>query len=271
MKTTLFSGLIFSVVTIGALAQNAEMKGTLIQGFGDLGAIKIRAEQGDATAQVKLADAYLSHNQSVDAAKWYEAAAKQDSVEGEYQLGNLFLWGRFGIPKEQSIVAKPTEGLKWTYMAATNGYREAWRNMAKSLQNGIGCSTNLVETYAWLALLADSGDIVGRVDMNNLALKLSSEEITRGKSLEDEMKKGNWPQLNLGQPTASLVPLILQGISGSENNRLAIINNTILAENETTAFKVNGQIIKIKCLKISDDRVLIQVEGEDEPRWLRQK
>ena len=60
-------------------------------------------------------------------------------------------------------------------------------------------------------------------------------------------------------------------MSGPQSNRLAIINKSILAENDTTAFKINGQIVKITCLKISDDGVLVKVEGEDEPRWLHLK
>ncbi len=270
MKTILLICL-FVPVAIVASAQNPELRGVLAQGFDDLGSIKIKAEQGDTVAQVKLADAYLSKNQSVNALGWYEAAAKQNSIEGEYQLGNLLLFGRFGIPKDQSVIAKPTEGLKWNYLAATNGHHGAWRNMAKALQSGIGCSTNLVEAYSWLALLADKGDITGRVEMNNLALKLSTEEITHGKLLADEMKAGNWPQLAIAKPTTHPVQLVLRSVSGPQSNRLAIINKSILAENDTTAFKINGQIVKITCLKISDDGVLIKVEGEDEPRWLHLK
>ena len=270
MKTKSLVGIFLSIAII-ALAQNPNLRSTIVQGFGDLGTIKVQAEKGDVVAQVKLADAYLSHNQSEDALNWYEAAAKQKSIEGEYEAGNLLLFGRFGIPKTQSISAKPTEGLKWTYLAATNGNQGAWRNMAKALQTGTGCPTNLVESYSWLSLLADTGDIVGRVEMNDLALKLSSEDILRGKSLAQEMKLGHWPQLNLTQLTTPLVPLVLQGISGLGNNRLAIINNITFAENDTSALKVSGQIVKITCLKISDDGVLIKVEGEDAPRLLRQK
>jgi hypothetical protein len=107
--------------------------------------------------------------------------------------------------------------------------------------------------------------------MNNLALKISSEEITHGKLLADEMKAGHWPQLAMAKLTIPPVPLVLRSVSGPKNNRLAIINNSILAENDTTAFKVNNQIVKITCLKISDDGVLIKVEGEDEPRLLQIK
>lgn len=270
MKTKTLAGLIV-LIAVSAFTQDASMHGTFAQGFNDLGAIKIEAEQGDIAAQVKLADAYLAHFKSADALKWYEAAAKQNSVEGQYQLGNLLLFGRIGIPQEQSVSAKPAEGLKWTYLSATHGSRWGWRNMAMALQNGTGCSTNLVEAYAWLALLSDSGGIQGRVEMNNLALKLSTDEIVQGKSLSEKMKLGNWPELKTSNRILPSTSFELRGISGPENHCFAIINNSTLMEGDTSPVRVNKQSINVTCLKISEDTVQIKVEGEDEPRLLRMK
>ena len=270
MKSTILSSslILFAVST---LAQDAFTRGTLAQDFNDLGAIKIQAERGDVTAQVKLADACLVNFKSADALKWYEAAAKQNSVEGKYQLGNLLLFGRPGIPQEQSVPAKPVEGLKWTYSAATQGNHFGWYNMARALQNGIGCSTNLVEAYAWLALWADSGNIQGRVEMNNMALKLSAEEIIQGKSLFEKMKQGDWPELKISNRNLPSIPLELHGIFGPENHRFAIINNATLMEGDTSPVKVKKQSINVTCLKITEDAVQIKVEGEDESRILRMK
>jgi hypothetical protein len=259
MKTKILASL-FQLISIGLLAQNAELRGTLNQGFGDLGTIKIQADQGNAAAQIKLADAYLSNFKSSDALKWYEAAAKQNSVEGEYQLGALLLFGRVGIPKEQQVQAKPIEGLKWTYMAAISSHKEAWRNMAKALQSGIGCSTNLVEAYAWLSLLADTGDIVGRVEMNNLALKLSNEEILRGKSMTQEMKAGHWPQLSSRLPIDDSAFKIGSIVIGKKS--LVIINNHTLSEGDQ--FRVSGKqgAFNVTCVKIETNSVQVQMKAK---------
>lgn len=267
MKTKTLISLI-AIIAIVASAQNSNLRNTIVEGYGDLGTIKIQAEQGDVTAQIKLADAYLSNFKSADALKWYETAAKQKSNEGEFQLGNLLLWGRSGIPKEEQVKAKPTEGLKWTYSAAVNGHKGAWRNMAKALQSGIGCSTNLVEAYAWLSLLADAGDIVGRVEMNNLALKLSSEEILRGKSIEQNMQSGNWPQLVIQKASQADIGLKLNGIIPNGAKPTATINGKTFAEGEILSVKVKKETVNIKCLKINADSILILVTGEDEPRLL---
>jgi TPR repeat protein len=260
---------LFLLIAGTGLAQTPELRNIVTQGFGDLGTIKVQAEQGDVIAQVKLADAYLSDSQPANALNWYTAAAKQKSVEAEYQIGNLLLFGRFGFPKDQSVSAKPMEGLKWTYLAATNGNQQAWCNMAKALQSGAGCATNLVDAYSWLILLADAGDIVGRVEMNNLSLKLSSTEILRGKSLAEQMKLGHWPPLQIEQNAQAT--LILKGISGTEGNRFVIINNSTLSENDVVPIETKTGIVKVKCIKINDDSVLVKVEGEDKPRLLQFK
>jgi TPR repeat protein len=256
------------LISIDSFAQTAELRGTLNQGFSDLGQIKLQAEQGDSVAQIKLADAYLANFKSADALKLYEAAAKQNSIEGQYQLGNLLLFGRVGIPNEQQVQAKPVEGLQWTYQAATSGRKEAWRNMAKALENGIGCSTNLVEAYAWLSLLANTGDIVGRVEMNSLALKISSEQIVDAKNLTQQMESGHWPALLVQKNPESDLGLKLNGLIPSGANPLATINGKTVAEGETVSIKIKKEIVNVKCLKINSDSVVILVDGETEPRLL---
>ena len=266
MKCNMFVDSVLLIATLTGLGQpSPNMRNIFVEGFDDIGKIKLQAEQGDASAQIKLADAYLSHNRSADALKWYSAAA-QKSVEAQCQLGKLLLFGRWGIPQEQRVAAKPTEGLRWTYLAATSGHREARRNMAKALTAGVGCSTNLVEAYAWLTLLADAGDIVGRVEMNDLALKLQPEEIARGKSLAAETKTGRWPPL-----PAIRVPVTLKltGVIVSPKGNQAIINNQTMREGETVDFKVDGQKVAVTCKNIQADSVQVQVEGEDHPRVLR--
>src|SRR5665213_1921784 len=258
----------YALVSVGAFAQTAALRGTISQGFNDLGQIKLQAEQGDSVAQVKLADAYLANFKSADALKWYEAAAKQNSIEGQYQLGNLLPFGRVGIPDEQQIQAKPVEGLQWTYQAAINRNKEAWRNMAKALENGIGCATNLVEAYAWLSLLANGGDIVGRVEMNHLALKISPEQIVDAKNLAQQMESGHWPALLVQKNPESDLGLKLNGLISGGANPLATINGKTAAEGETVSIKIKKEIVNVKCLKINSDSVVILVAGETEPRLL---
>jgi hypothetical protein len=62
--------------------------------------------------------------------------------------------------------------------------------------------------------------------------------------------------------------LVLKGIVGSANRRLAIINNETLETGETSAVRVPDGRVRLRCLEIGPDYVLIKVEGEDQPKRL---
>ena len=248
-----------------AVGQNAELK----QGADDVGSLKLRADGGDAQAQVKLAAAYLSNGRPLDARRWYEAAAQQNSAEGQFQLGNLLMTGKNAAVPEQSLMADPPAALSWIYAAATNGHKIAGRSLARCLQTGNNCATNLAEAYAWLTLLADAGDAPARNDMNRLALDLSSAEIQAGKAVFTGMKSGLWPAPPLAENSKVTRWLRLQGVTLSPKEKLVIIGNRTLAEGEQTYLSVDGQFVRLTCLAINTNSVQVQIEGETKPRLLR--
>jgi TPR repeat protein len=235
----------------------------------DVGELKVGAERGDAPAQIKLANAYLNNSRPNDARRWYEAAAQQNSAEGQFQLGNLLLTGRTSAMPDQSLLADPTGALRWIYSAATNGHKGAWRSLAVCLQTGSNCATNLPEAYAWLTLLADAGDTAGRNEMNRLALDLSSPDIQAGKSVFAAMKAGQWPAPPAAENSRIGPWLRLQGVAISPKAKLVIIGNRTLAEGEQTYLSVDGKFIRVTCLNIDSNSVQVQVEGEAKPRLLR--
>ncbi len=259
-------------VASAAFSQD-QLRGMMTTAFGDLAAIKKNAEAGDARAQVSLADSLASSFHTAEALVWYRKAAAQGNVEGAYQVGRLLLFGCAGIPASQSVKADPSEGIRWTFMAATNLHADACHNMSRALQRGVGVSTNQVEAYAWLQLFADSsrGSIVGRVELNQMALKMDSRDVERAKSLAAQFKAGHWQR-----PSTKTIPdgdsrLKLGGIMSGGKSPLAVINGKTLAEGESAVFPIQPTPLTIRCLKIEKDAVLVQVQGEDSPRQLRLK
>jgi len=63
--------------------------------------------------------------------------------------------------------------------------------------------------------------------------------------------------------------LKLAGITAGTKSNLAVINGKTLAEGESVTIQLKPESVTIKCLKIEKDSVLIAVESEDQPRWLR--
>jgi hypothetical protein len=55
--------------------------------------------------------------------------------------------------------------------------------------------------------------------------------------------------------------ITLRGLSFSQGRKLAIINNYTLGEGEEFSLKVNGQVLKIKCIEIKEKSVIIETGG----------
>jgi hypothetical protein len=62
--------------------------------------------------------------------------------------------------------------------------------------------------------------------------------------------------------------LVLKGLVGSVNHRLAVINNAILEAGESSSVRVPSGRVRIKCVEIGGDYAVILVEGEIQPRRL---
>jgi hypothetical protein len=252
-----------------APAQNP-LSGTLTMGFGDVATLKRKAGAGDASAQVALGEALASNFHASEALDWYRKAAIQGNVAGEYHAGDMLLFGAAGIPQTSAVRPNHAEGIRWTFQAATNFHPQACWNMSRALLEGLGTSPNVVEAYAWLKLYAGtpSGSTVGRVHMNQLALKMNTEALGRAERLANEFKSGKWRA-----PVARALPegdprLKLSGIIFNGKNSLAVINGKTLSEGETVVLPTKPGTLPVKCLKIEKNSVLISVEGEDTPRLL---
>jgi hypothetical protein len=196
--TGLAALLVSLLFAIPVLAQDP-LKGALSMGMGDVADIKKRAEAGDAAAQVALGDALVHNMKPAEGFQWYRKAAVQGNVEGEYRIGETLLF----MGPDKTNLAERCEGLRWTFMAATNHYPYACENMSRALREALGTSTDFVAAYAWLELFSETsaGGIVGRVEMNNLALKMSTADLERARQLFSHFKTGRWQF-----PTLRVIP-----------------------------------------------------------------
>jgi hypothetical protein len=260
------------LIEASTLAQNPLGNiGTM--GFGDVAVIKQRAVAGDAQAQVQLGNSLASSFHATEALDWYRKAANQGSVEARYEVGKILLFGAPGIPNGLTVHPQPIEGARWTFAAATNLYPDALWNMSKAYRQGLGVETNLVAAYVWLKLFSETtrGSIVGRVEMNDLALKLDTGALTEAENLVVQFRSGRWPT-----PAFRVFPegdsrLKLNGISFGTKTPLAVLNGRTLAQGESATIHFKAKTVTIKCVAIDKDFVSVLVEGEDEPRTLRLK
>src|SRR5258708_37502634 len=70
-------------------------------------------------------------------------------------------------------------------------------------------------------------------------------------------------------PPPQFNEVILKGISGPKNHRLAMINNQTLGAGESVTLKLAGSPVKLRCLEIRDKSVVVALDGRAERRELR--
>ncbi|HEX3717290.1 MAG TPA: hypothetical protein VH595_04920 [Verrucomicrobiae bacterium] len=156
-------------------------------------------------------------------------------------------------------------------MAATNLYPYAYLDMSKALEQGVGTSIDLVQSYAWLKLFSETspGGIYGRVLMNSMALKMGTEEIERAQRLAADFRAGHWQFPNTRVIPDNDSALKLTAITISSAASLAVINGKTLLPGESTIISLKSGKVGLRCLKIDKDFVQVLISGEDEPRVLR--
>jgi TPR repeat protein len=91
------------------------------------------AKQGNANAQVRLGQEYLSgkstRKDEFEAAIWFRKAADQGSAEGQNNLGLLYKYGR-GVPEDEK------QAVYWFRKAADKGFPNALTNLGVMLLSG---------------------------------------------------------------------------------------------------------------------------------------
>jgi TPR repeat protein len=236
---------------------------------GDLAITKERAERGDAKAQVELADNLAANLLAAQAVEWYRKAAEQGNVEAKYRLGEILINGSGIRPSpDQRVAPNPTEGVRWTFEAATNFHAGACRNMSYVLEYGVGLDRNLVESYAWLEVFARSNLSDAHAAMDRLALRMDLAEIRESHALAGRFFSREWPHHVTRKFSEADLALKLNGFTIGPVS-LAIINGQTLEKGDSVVMPVKDGTARVTCVSISEDSVLVAVEGEEEPRVLR--
>lgn len=71
-------------------------------------------------------------------------------------------------------------------------------------------------------------------------------------------------------PAAPVFTLVLNGLSGAEGHRLAMINGYTLATGEEADVPTPGGRVHVRCITIRDESAVVEVGGKREELHLRQ-
>ncbi len=112
------------------------------------------AEQGNAGAQNNLGSCYENGhgvtNDYREAVKWYRKAAEQGMALAQNNLGSCFA-------NSEGVTKDDAEAFKWFLRAAEQGYAFAQYNVSAAYHFGNGVPRNYIEAYKWESLAAAQG------------------------------------------------------------------------------------------------------------------
>lgn len=245
-----------------------------VDGVDDTARLKLLAERGYVTSQQQLAEECMKNHLYADAMKWISAVAARGSLDASFQKGRMLLYGCQGATRDQDVAANPAEGLRFVYLVATNRNLEACLDVAQAFRDGRGVPANPITAYAWFSLCDKAGNQASHAAMNELALRLSTDDIRQALAQSQMLEAGKWPDLptllRTNRPAVQVaIKLKLSGIICSPQENLAVINKQTLGENEASQFATEAKaLVTVTCLQIQQDSVKVQVEGEAQPRTL---
>jgi len=128
---------------------------------------KTAADQGDANAQYRLGNMYMSMGKGVtqnyfEAARLYKLAADQGDANAQFRLGNMYM--SMGLGLRMSYI----EAFKFIKLAADQGLVDAQSFVGYMYYNGQGTPKNYFEAARWYKLAADQGDDNAHMHLGNM-------------------------------------------------------------------------------------------------------
>ncbi len=172
--------------------------------------LRVRAEAGDADAQLNLGGAYFKgqgvNRDYAEATKWFLMAAQQGQSLAQFNLGMMYATGE-GVAQDhaeaakwyrasanqglgvaqlnlgvayatgQGVLQNDSEAVKWLKLAATQGEAQAQFNLGVMYANGQGVRQDLVESYRWAKLADAQGHETAKALVADLSKKMTPEQV----------------------------------------------------------------------------------------------
>jgi len=84
-------------------------------------------------------------------------------------------------------------------------------------------------------------------------------------------RRGSIVQDTVVEPVANFNNIVLKGISGTAEKRLAIVNNKTFEAGEDGELRISGHLTKVKCVEVREKSVVISINGVTRELFLGSK
>lgn len=147
----------------------------------------VRAEQGDAEAQLQLGLRYAEGDGVIqndkEAARWFGLAAHQGLAEAQYRYGLALLEGR-------GVVQDYKAAFSWIERPAQRGYARAQYSLGELYRFGTGTAIDKARAYLWFNLAAAQGIEAAAKARDSLVWQLKPDQIA---AMQDEARRLSAP------------------------------------------------------------------------------
>ena len=142
-----------------------------------------RAEAGEAEAQLQLGLRYATGDgvvqNSKEAAKWFERAARQGLAEAQYEYGLALLNGR-------GVVQDYRAAFEWIEKPALRGHAKAQYSLGELYRYGTGTAIDKARAYLWFNLAAAQGVDTAAKARDSLVWQLKPEQLA---AMQEEARR----------------------------------------------------------------------------------
>jgi uncharacterized protein len=126
----------------------------------------------------------------IEALKWYRLSAAKGNGDAQNSIGNLYVDGKKGIPRDHN------EALKWYRMSAAQGNAHGENGLAGMYAGGIGVNKDYVRAYMWYSLAAAQGNSTAASSLRFYATKVTAPEIAQAEAMAAKCKASNYKNCN---------------------------------------------------------------------------
>src|SRR5207245_8238854 len=130
------------------------------------------------------------------------------------------------IPERSiAVAADPAAAVRWFFKAARQGQPRALLELGRCYDTGTGVARDPIEAYKWHALARDNHEAGAGPFLEALAGELTAEEKEEAGKRAASFAAGR-QKVPSGLPEEPVADqIVLRGISGPKERRLAFINN----------------------------------------------
>lgn len=142
------------------------------------------AQRGDAGAQFRVGEALLhvairEKENSAEAVRWLQSAARNGNTPAMLQLGRLY---RSGV----GVLQNYAQSAKWIRTAAAGGNAEGMLELGRLYRDGIGFEKNPVRAYVWFNRAAAAHNLDAAREREDIARTLTVEDLKKAQDQSSE-------------------------------------------------------------------------------------